>query len=428
MTRHFIFLHKARAVVATVALLLGIATPLIAAGGFSPGDMVRVTHSETLMLQGKNFAPAPKGQDFSVLQVDNAQGLVYVSYHKDDGSVVAPTLPAGALQPSPPDPWLDLLRGMESFRDQRYDESKRLVARAAEDLQYKALATALSGRIAGAIASAQQARSGAPAAKQAFATTFQGLRDTAEQLTKLGFLCLALPLDEGADRLGALVLGITIPPGQKLDPTALAGLSPSKLNRDDVSKRVSVSNVMAARARQAVALHKLVEASKLLNEGLKAEPARPDLKALDAKVEKDIDEADQRYKAADEMRRHFKGTVHALTAIEMGLKVCTDHKKLRELRQEMNAAFEERTSPPVTPAFLATAKVSSPAQALEEGRELYTKRCAECHDLELVDSRTISSWQKAIAGMAGRAHVNQAQQERMLEYLTAALVVVDATK
>ena len=420
--------HAARVLAFALASLFSFSAPLLAAGGFSPGDMVRLTRSETLMLQGKIFAPAPKGQDFSVLQVDNAQGLVYVSYHKDDGSVVAPTLPAEALQPSPPDPWLDLLRGIESFRDQRYDDTKRLLARAAEDQQYKALAAALSGRITGALAAGQQARSGAPAARQAFATTFQGLRDTAEQLTKLGFLCLALPLDEGADRLGAWVLGVPVPAGQKPDPTALTSVAPSKLNRDDVTKRVSVSSVMAARARQAVALHKLMEASKLLNEGLKAEPARPDLKALDAKVEKDIDEADQRYKAADEMRRHFKGTVHALTAIEMGLKVCTDHKKLRELRQEMNAAFEERTSPPVTPEFLATAKVGTPAKVLEEGRELYTKRCAECHDLELVDSRTVSSWQKAIAGMAGRAHVNEAQQARMLDYLTAALVVVDATK
>jgi hypothetical protein len=421
-------LRAARTFIVALASLSGFATPLPAAGGFSPGDMVRLTRSETLMLEGKNFAPAPKGEDFSVLQVDNTQGLVHVSYHKDDGSVVAPTLPAEALQPSPPDPWLDLLRGVESFRDQRYDDAKRLLARAAEDPQYKPLATALATRINAALTAGQQARSGAPAARQAFANVFQGLRDAAEQLTKLGYLCLALPLDEGADRLGALVLGIAIPAGQKPDPTALAGLPPSKLNRDDVTKRVAVSNIMAARARQSIALHKLMEASKLLNEGLKAEPARPDLKAFDAKVEKDIDEADQRYKAADEMRRHFKGTVHALTAIEMGLKVCTDHKKLRELRQEMNAAFEERTSPPVNSEFLATAKVSTPAQTLEEGRNLYTKRCSECHDLEMVDSRTISSWQKAIAGMAGRAHVNEAQQARMLDYLTAALVVVDATK
>src|SRR5438034_77768 len=83
-------------------------------------------------------------------------------------------------------------------------------------------------------------------------------------------------------------------------------------------------------------------------------------------------------------------------------------RKPRDLRQEMNAAFEERTSPPVTPQFLAMAKVSTPMQVLNEGRELYTKRCAECHDLEMVDSRTVSSWQKAIAGMAGRAHVDQA--------------------
>jgi cytochrome c2 len=112
----------------------------------------------------------------------------------------------------------------------------------------------------------------------------------------------------------------------------------------------------------------------------------------------------------------------------MGLKVCVDHPKLRELRQEMSEALEERTSPPITPVFLAKAKVNTPPQALEEGRHLYTNRCTECHDLEMVDSRSISGWQKAVAGMSGRAHVNEVQQARILDYLAAALNGMEAAR
>ena len=90
------------------------------------------------------------------------------------------------------------------------------------------------------------------------------------------------------------------------------------------------------------------------------------------------------------------------------------------LKKEMSVAFEERTSPPVTPAFLAVAKVSTPAAALTEGHKLYTTRCTECHELELIDSRGMSGWQKAVAGMSRRANINDAQQARILDYLAAA--------
>jgi len=54
-----------------------------------------------------------------------------------------------------------------------------------------------------------------------------------------------------------------------------------------------------ARSRQAVALHRLSEAAKIIEEGLQAELARPELKALQGPVQKDLDEATARYKDAD---------------------------------------------------------------------------------------------------------------------------------
>jgi cytochrome c2 len=119
--------------------------------------------------------------------------------------------------------------------------------------------------------------------------------------------------------------------------------------------------------------------------------------------------------------------VHALSALDDGLKLCADHPALRELRQEMNTQFEERASPPVTPAFLAAAKVATSRDALEQGRQLYTSRCAECHELEMIDSRGRSGWEKAVGGMSRRAGFTSAEQSKVLDYLAAAVAVVAAT-
>ena len=115
-----------------------------------------------------------------------------------------------------------------------------------------------------------------------------------------------------------------------------------------------------------------------------------------------------------------------MTAIENGLKLCADHKQLRALKQEMNAMFEERTSPPVTPAFLAAMKVQGTGETLAEGRKLYTTRCAECHDLEMLDSRSMDGWSKAVAAMSRRANLKDAEQSRILEYLGIAAAAVAA--
>jgi hypothetical protein len=395
-----------------VLLLVFSATPAapLLAASFAEGDLVRLTRSETLLFKGKNFQGAPKGQEFSVLKYEAAGSLVYVPYYKEDGSLVAVTLPAEALELSPPDAWSDMLRGVGAFRDGRFEQARQLLGRAARDPQQGALASALLTRINAVLNTANAARTGTAAGTQAFATTLQALRDAALQLTKLGHLSLALWLDEGADRLS----------GQ------LSSAPLSKLDRKDLETRVATSTRALARGRQAVALHRLIEASKLIDEGLQAEPNRSDLKALQTFVTKERADADESYEAANRMRRFANGNVHALTAIERGLKACADHPQLRALKKEMQSAFEERTSPPITPAFLAAAKVSTSAQALTEGHKLYTTRCTECHDLELLDSRTMEGWQRAVSGMSRRAGLNQTEQARILEYLAAAQIGMDA--
>ena len=71
------------------------------------------------------------------------------------------------------------------------------------------------------------------------------------------------------------------------------------------------------------------ELAEAIQEGLEAEPGRPDLAAVQEKVKKDVQEADEDAEAADRMRRLSDGTPHALTALANGLKVCLDHPILR---------------------------------------------------------------------------------------------------
>jgi hypothetical protein len=172
----------------------------------------------------------------------------------------------------------------------------------------------------------------------------------------------------------------------------------------------------------------MMEASKCIEDGLAAEPARPEWKALQARVEKEIRNAEESYEAANRMKRFEKGAIHALTALDRGLKYCADHPRLVALKQEMSSLFEERTSPRVTAALLKATGKEGAAAALEEGRSLYVNRCTECHELELLDSRTVSAWREAVSSMARRANLDGAQQARIVEYLTVAQRGMDAAE
>ena len=410
MTRpHFSSASVRIAIVAMLSALSGVSHG--AARALVVGDPVRVTRSEMLLFQGKNLAGAAKGQEFTLLKHDAAKKQVFVSFMKDDGTLVAATLPDEAVEPGVVRATSDLVRGVEAFRDQRYDEAKRLLTRAALDKQHAALAGALFTRVNGAFGSASLART-SPAAKQAATTTLQTLRDTAEGLAKAGMTRLALALDEGTDRLGAQVPGLTVPA--------------TKVDRADLTKRAAISQRETMLARQSFALKQLVAASKHVAAGLEAEPAHDELKAMQPLVQKDLEEADTLCKTAKKMQRQPNGAVHALSAIDDGLKLCTDHADLRELRKTLAAAFEEKTSPQVTPAFVSIAKAGTSAPMLEEGRKLYTVRCTECHDLEMLDGRTLTSLSGMVGSMSRRAGLSDAEKTRILDYIAAAKTVVDA--
>ena len=387
------------------------------AAGLTRGDVVKLKRGETLMLNGKKFQQASKGQEFTVVKTDLTN--VFVAYMKDDGTVVAPSVPTENVDPITPDGWTDIMASADALREQRWDDARRLLTRASADAQQKQLAAALLARIQGALTAGNMVRSlagdptRAATAQKSFLITLQTLRDTAVQLQGAGRISLAVAVDDGTDRLAAAVLGAN-----------LVGVPATKIDRVTLEPRATAAQRSVARARQSIGQHKLIEATALIGEGLKAEPGRFELVAFQTKVKKDMEEADYLHKTAESMRsRGPKGVIHALSALEDGLRLCSDHSGLRELRKAMQAQYEERTSPPVDASFMAKAKGGSD-KALNEGRELYVNRCTECHDLEMLDSRGFSGWEKTVGGMSRRAGLDGGEQSKIMAYIAAALNVV----
>ena len=201
------------------------------APAFAPGDLVRTTRGEMLQFEGKDFVSSAKGQEFPVLRHDAVRGVVFVPFVKPDGITIAVTVSQAALEAAPHDGWMDLLRGSEAFRDGRVDAARQLITRAAQDEKYKALSIALATRMQNALATKSTAE-------------LQTLREASFDLAKLGHQSLALALDEGTDRLG----GSTAPP--------------SKVDREDLKRRVAISTRAVARSRQAVAMRCLMNADE----------------------------------------------------------------------------------------------------------------------------------------------------------------------
>lgn len=400
---------------------------------YSPGDLVRTTKKDTLVFMGEPLLGAPKGQEFTVLKHQAGSGVIYLAFIQKEGAVVAVTLPENSVEAVPPEGWTLMLRGVQLFRDQRIDDARKVLAEAAKDPAYRALAQKIVQSIesvATAVRPALQAlgefQSGGQSgggndlaklkltsAQQTFASATQKSKEVAAELDTMGYTSLAFALEEGLDRLTLKVA----PSG-----AALVQMPASKPSKADLEARAKTAAFSVVRCRQAVAVRRLMEASQYIADGLAAEPARPELKAMQKSVVEDIKDSEGRCDAAQEHQKRNLG--QALLALERAVKLCADHPRVAKLRDEMSGALEQKTAPPVTKEFIAAAKSATPEPMLVEGHRLYTTRCSQCHDLEMLDSRTAGGWRDEVAGMAGRAKIDATQQATIVQYITAALTVV----
>jgi hypothetical protein len=404
-------MHSAAKNLSFVILLYAVVSTALPAEGavFPRGEMVRLREGEMVKFEGKDYASAAKGQEFRVLKHQPGQPLVYLGMTGKDGRQMAVSLPVELLETAPGWAWNDVLAGAEAFRDGQPELARLFFERAAKDAATRKMAATLAVRIEGALRATQAFRAAnaniSDAARQAWLNTLTSLRDLGAALLNRGQASVALALDQGADRLAA----------------GAADAPRSRLDRAEWAPRVETAARMADRVRQAIAHRRMIEAQEHLEAGMAAEPGRADFLRAKQRIEKSLAEAQERYLAADTMRRHgAKGAIHALTAIEMGLKECADYPRLRHLKGEMQSLFEERTAPPVTPALLALAGKDASVERLKAGHQLYTSRCTECHDLELLDSRSIQGWEQTVASMSRRANLSDADRAKILDYIRVA--------
>lgn len=413
--------------------LLVVTASGLSSFAYSPGDLVRASKKDTLNFFGEPLLSAPKGQEFTVLKHQQGSGVVYLAFVQKEGAVVAVTLPEASVEAVPMDAWVLTLRGAQFFRDHRFDDARKLLMEAAKDASYRRLAQKMIASIDAVGAAARpamqalgefQSSGGSEVAKvkltnaqQSFASCSLKIREVSADLDGLGYTSLSYALDEGLDRLAVKALPSAANPGQ-------VSLPPSKLEKENLAARASKAAFSVVRCRQAIAVRRLMEASQYISDGLAAEPARPELKAMQLKVLEDIKDAEGRCDAAQENRKRNLG--QALLSLERAVKLCADHPMVLKLRDEMSGALEAKTAPPVTKEFVAAAKSSAPESSLVEGHRLYTTRCSQCHDLEMLDSRSAGSWKDEVAGMAGRAKIDAAQQASIVQYIAAALSVVKA--
>lgn len=425
------FVFALLAFAGSAAFCFGAPAAKHAAPVFGGGDLVRLVRKETLQFRGEPFLAAPKGQEFSVFKHEPGKGVVFLAFVQKEGEVIAVTLPEDALELVPPDGWAFLLKGSQAFREQRFDDSKRLLAKASQDVSYRELAASVLARIDALANSAvqvlqvdgDQSLKAAPelfvqkqaAVQKNFLDAVTNAREMSLALYSRGFSSLAFAVDEGTERLAARVRA------GKTGDAPKPEIPPARVPREELSAKARQAAFAVVRCRQAMAVRRMVEASSYIDEGLRAEPARPELKAMQSKVQEEIRDAEDRYNAAQSNRK--RNLPQALLALERGLKTCADLPALLSLREELSGALEEKTAPPVTPAFLSAAKTSTAAAVLEQGRTLYVSRCNQCHDLEMLDSRSPSAWKSEVSSMARRAKIDDAQQSLIMQYLTAAHVV-----
>jgi hypothetical protein len=395
--------------------------------------LVRTTKKDTLVFMGEPLLGAPKGQEFTVLKHQAGSGVIYLAFIQKEGAVVAVTLPENSVESVPMEGWTVMLRGVQLFRDQRIDDARKVLAEAAKDPAYRSLAQKIVPSIESVATAARPAlqalgefQSGGQSgggnelaklkltsAQQTFASATQKSKDVAAELDTMGYTSLAFALEEGLDRLTL-----------KIAPSvaALVPMPASKPTKADLEARAKTAAFSVVRCRQAVAVRRLMEASQYIADGLAAEPARPELKAMQKIVVEDIKDAEGRCDAAQEHQKRNLG--QALLALERAVKLCADHPRVAKLRDEMSGALEQKTAPPVTKEFIAASKSATPEPMLVEGHRLYTTRCSQCHDLEMLDSRSAGGWKDEVAGMAGRAKIDATQQATIVQYITAALAVV----
>jgi len=84
----------------------------------------------------------------------------------------------------------------------------------------------------------------------------------------------------------------------------------------------------------------------------------------------------------------------------------------------------EKIAPPVSPRMIAIGGGSG--ANLENGRRIYTGRCASCHSIDPVSKHSPDRWRAIIDDMADQAELSAMEKSAVLAYVLAARSVAAA--
>jgi len=102
------------------------------------------------------------------------------------------------------------------------------------------------------------------------------------------------------------------------------------------------------------------------------------------------------------------------------LAACTSTKKSAETAKANESAAPVAT---LSTDLAKAAEKRYPGVAhadIAEGQKLYTGKCGKCHGLPAVDARTEEKWPGTVDWMAPKAHLDDAQKDKVLKYVLCA--------
>jgi tetratricopeptide (TPR) repeat protein len=386
---------------------LTLLSPATLLAEFAPGEVVRLRREEPLKFKGKVYQTGTRGQEFTVLKVNESERSAYVPFVTEDRQLIAVTIPEAALEKSPRIAWEDLVLAAETLRAGKVDDAAKTLEKIKPETASGDLAKRIRTELTKLVSAGRDARK--PGALPAYSEAFTRWKTMVKDVATEGCYGLAVVLDEAGESLTARAFG-TKP------PEAYLKQFPS-IDKADLRTKATKSTLGLALARQFYGLSKLAEAMQAVDEALLVEPGRGDLKILASRIREEGDEVGKKITMVQQLR-NARDFSRALDITSRAVKLAPSNTELSALKDTLTKELEGAITP--APDDRMASASGSDIKRLTEGWELYKNRCFECHDLDNVEKRTADGWAGYVRKMAGKAKLKGNQESLISEYLAAA--------
>jgi hypothetical protein len=391
----------------TSLFLAAVALTVSVHAEFVPGEVVRLRREEPLKFKGKVYQTGTRGQEFTVLKVNESDHTAFVPFVTDDKQLIAVTIPESALEKSPRIAWEDLVFAAESLRAGKIEDASKTLEKIKPETASGDMAKRIRAELQKLVAAGREAKK--PGAAAAYAEAFKAWKTMVKDIATDGCFGLAVVLDEAGEAITARAFGAK-PPEEYLRKF------PS-IDRADLRTKATKSTLGLALARQLYGLSRLPEAMQAVDEALLVEPGRGDLKILASRIRDEGDEVGKKIVMVQQLRsaRDFS---RALDITSRAVKLAPSNTELSSLKDTLTKELEGAITP--APDERMASASGADIKRLVQGWELYKNRCFECHDLDNVEKRTADGWAGYVRKMAGKAKLKGDQESLISQYLAAA--------